>query len=164
MEKEKVLEIEFMPVWDKWAWRIIKQNEEILKRGIFEDKNIGVYSNNYPEYSYSECILNIRGNVKEKDNLINLCTAEEKVLIEEKVKAINEKYGLKKRWRAKYGYIYYYIDNVFEINTFVETFSGIDNKMYEALNYFKTKEEAKEYAEYMKQKSHEWHKMRDNNE
>ena len=28
MEKENVLEIEFIPVWDKWAWRITKQNEE----------------------------------------------------------------------------------------------------------------------------------------
>lgn len=31
MEKEKVLEIEFQPVWDKWAWKITKQNEELLK-------------------------------------------------------------------------------------------------------------------------------------
>ena len=69
-----------------------------------------------------------------------------------------------KKWRTKYGYIYYYIDNVFEINTYVETFSKIDNKMYEALNYFKTEAEARKYAEYMKKKSLEWHEMRDNNE
>ena len=31
MEKETVLEIEFQPVFDKWAWRITKQNDEILK-------------------------------------------------------------------------------------------------------------------------------------
>lgn len=31
MEKETVLEIEFMPVWDKWAWKITKQNEEAEK-------------------------------------------------------------------------------------------------------------------------------------
>lgn len=30
MEKEKVLEIEFMPVWDKWAWRITKQDEDVF--------------------------------------------------------------------------------------------------------------------------------------
>ena len=70
-----------------------------------------------------------------------------------------EKETVKKR-RAKYGYIYYYIDNVFEINTYVETFSRIDNKMYEALNYFKTKAEAKEYAEYIKKCSLEWHEKR----
>lgn len=117
-----------------------------------------------PDFVKDTNYLFIRGGDEEGDDIISICTSEEKALIVEKVKAINEKYGLKKRWRAKYGYIYYYIDNVFEINTFVETFSGIDNKMYEALNYFKTKEEAKEYAEYMKQKSHEWHESRENNE
>jgi hypothetical protein len=69
-----------------------------------------------------------------------------------------------KKWRAKYGYRYYYIDNIFEINTYVETFSRIDNKMYEALNYFRTKEEAEEYAEYLKKCSLEWHEKRGNNE
>ena len=69
-----------------------------------------------------------------------------------------------KKWRAKYGYIYYYIDNVFEINTYVETFSRIDNKMYEALNYFKTKAEAKEYAKYIKKCSLEWHEKRGRDE
>ena len=73
MEKEKVLEIEFQPVWDKWAWRVVKQNEEVLKRDNFIDKKI--------EVMYG---------------IISICTAEEKALIEEKVKAINEKYGIKK--------------------------------------------------------------------
>lgn len=36
MEKETVLEIEFIPVWDKWAWKVTKQNEELLKS---EEKN-----------------------------------------------------------------------------------------------------------------------------
>ena len=99
-----------------------------------------------------------------------------------------------KKWRAKYGYIYYYIDNVFEMksNTYINSLanydyenmvervkkmhtknnliadskksklslSEIDNKMYEALNYFKTKAEAKEYAEYIKKCSLEWHESR----
>ena len=33
MEKENILEIEFMPVWDRWAWKITKQNGRICKRG-----------------------------------------------------------------------------------------------------------------------------------
>ena len=40
MKKEKVLEIEFQSVWDKWAWRITKQNEEVLKRDNFIDEKI----------------------------------------------------------------------------------------------------------------------------
>jgi len=69
-----------------------------------------------------------------------------------------------KKWRAKYGYRYYYIDNIFEINTYVETFSRIDNEMYEALNYFKTEKEAREYMEYMKKCSLEWHEKRGRDE
>ena len=35
MEKETVLEIEFQPVFDKWAWRITKQDEEVFPRDDF---------------------------------------------------------------------------------------------------------------------------------
>lgn len=164
MEKETVLEIEFQPVWDKWAWRITKQNEEILKRCVFEDKNIGVYSNNYPEYTYSECILNIRGNVKEKDNLINLCTEEEKREIEVKVRNINEKYGITKRWRGKRNDVYFSIDSCFLCDDDEDFHTKYDNRKYEIGNYFKTEEEAEEYAEYMRKKSLEWHEKRENNE
>lgn len=164
MEKETVLEVAFMPVFDKWAWKIIKQNEEILERCVFEDKNIGVYSNNFPEYSYSECILNIRGNVKEKDNLINLCTEDEKREIEVKVRNINEKYGFSKRWRAnKYAH-YHFLGNIFEICESTEMGFVEDIERYQDGNYFRTKEEAEEYRDYIVKKSLEWHKMRDNNE
>lgn len=44
MEKKTVLEIAFMPVWDKWAWRITKQNEEVLGRDNFHDEKIEVMS------------------------------------------------------------------------------------------------------------------------
>ena len=50
MEKEKVLEIEFQPVWDKWAWKVTKQNEEILKRNEFIDKELNVESFHSPEF------------------------------------------------------------------------------------------------------------------
>lgn len=47
MEKENVLEIEFQPVWDKWAWKITKQNEEILKRNNFKTEEEAL---EYAEY------------------------------------------------------------------------------------------------------------------
>ena len=114
MEKENVLEIEFQPVFDKWAWIVVKQNEEIL--------------------------------------------------IEEKVKAINEKYGIKKRWRAEHGGVYYCINEPFGITWYIDGYTVTSNKKYENGNYFKTEAEALEYAEYMKQKSHEWHEMRGRDE
>lgn len=160
MEKETVLEIEFQPVFDKWAWRIIKHNEEILKRGTFEDKNIGVYSVNFPCYNYYNCTLGIRGNNNDKDNLINLCTEDEKREIEVKVRNINEKYGIKKRWRAEDDEVYFYINEHFEVDWFRDNRMPGTNKNHENGNYFKTSEEAEEYAEYIKKCSLEWHEKK----
>lgn len=161
MEKEKVLEIEFMPVWDKWAWRIIKQNEDILRRGEFKDDDISVRSIYFSDFREDEEILFIKGISKNMDDKINLCTIEEKLIIERKVKAINEKYGIKKRWRGKYNEIYCYIDEFFEIKTVYEREIEKDNERYKVGNYFKIGKEALEYAEYMRKKSLEWHEMRE---
>ena len=49
MEKETVLEIEFQTIFDKWGWRVIKQNEVILKRGVFRDSDIDVVSCSFPD-------------------------------------------------------------------------------------------------------------------
>ena len=162
MEKETVLEIEFQPVFDKWAWKITKQNEEILERWEFTDRELGCESCDSPEFLNET--LYIKGRSDEDDDKINLCTTEEKALIEEKVKAINEKYGIVKRWRAEYGNIYYYIDRKFQVSCDLENGLFIDDGNYKNGNYFETEAEALEYAEYMKQKSLERHEKRKNNE
>jgi hypothetical protein len=164
MEKETVLEIEFMPIWEKWAWRVIKQDEEILKRNEFIDKELNVESFRSPEFLSLKNKLFIRGNEKRWDDNISICNQEEKALIEEKVKAINEKYGIKKRWRAEKGSYYYFIDHELEINDKIDDQYKFDNEMYENGNYFQTTEEAEEYAEYMKKCSLEWHERKGNNE
>ena len=164
MEKETVLEIEFHPVWDKWAWRITKQNEEILIRNNFKDEELNVKSFRSPEFFSLQKELFIKGSEKSRDDDISICNQEEKELIVEKVKAINEKYGIKKRWRAECGKFYYYIDSVLDISISTEYNHALDNVCYERGNYFRTKEEAEEYVEYMRKKSLEWHEKRDNNE
>ena len=164
MEKETVLEIEFQPVWDKWAWTITKQNEEILERNVFKDKELNVESFESPEFRKTESKLFIKGYAKKDDSNIQICTTEEKEIIEIKVKSINEKYGIKKRWRAKYNEIYCYIDEFFEIKTVYEREIEKDNERYKVGNYFEIGKEALEYAEYIKKCSLEWHEKRDNNE
>lgn len=164
MEKENVLEIEFQPVFDKWAWIVVKQNEEILIRNEFIDKELNVESFRSPEFFPLKNKLFIRGCAKSWDDNISICSQEEKTLIEEKVKAINEKYGIKKRWRGKYNEIYCYIDEFFEIKTAYERETEKDNERYKVGNYFEIGKEAQEYAEYMKQKSLEWHEKRNENE
>jgi len=145
MGKEKVLEIEFMPVWDKWAWRVTKNELE-------------------PGFEF-ECLENSRANI------IRVCfefyvdenyllSAFEKEKLEKLIKAINEKYGLKKRWRAnKYGY-YHFLGNIFEICESIEMGFVEDIERYRDGNYFRTKEEAEEYAKYIKKCSLEWHEKR----
>lgn len=164
MEKEKVLEIVFMPIWDKWAWKITKQNEEILERKEFLDKELNVESFCYPEFLSLKNKLYIRGSEKSQDDNISICNQEEKELIVEKVKAINEKYGIKKRWRAGNKESYYLMYPDFSIERDNERYTTVDNTRYEFGNYLKTEAEALEYAEYMKQKSLEWHEKRENNE
>ena len=164
MEKENVLEIEFQPVFDKWAWIVVKQNEEILIRNEFIDKELNVESFRSPEFFPLKNKLFIRGCAKSWDDNISICSQEEKTLIEEKVKAINEKYGVKKRWRANFGGEYCFIDDNFSIKWDRDKEYFVDNRKYENGNYFQTTEEAKEYAEYIKKCSLEWHEKRDKNE
>ena len=165
MEKETILEIEFKELWNnKFAWKIIKQDEKILKRRNFIDAKIRVNSLNSPFFDSSKSMLYIRGYDFNRDNEINICTSFEKKIIEEKVKAINEKYGIKKRWRAKNGYCYYFINNLFSVKKLNDYDYDSDKYHYKIGNYFKTEEEAKEYAEHMKKCSLEWHEKRENNE
>ena len=70
----------------------------------------------------------------------------------------------KKRWRAKHGEYYHYINSRFKIDWTVEAFTKKDDVSYNLGNYFKKEQEAQEYAEYMKKCSLEWHEKRDNNE
>lgn len=158
MEKENVLEIEFQPVWDKWAWRI-KKNKII--GGKIDDNEIGTSI-------YIDCdnFANIDLD-KEDSYLINtnfLINKAMKDRLEYIVEKVNEKYGIKKRWRANYNDIYFCIDEYFEVTWHRNIQSIYENRRYEKGNYFRTKEEAEEYAEYMRKKSLEWHEKRGENE
>ena len=138
MEKEKVLEIEAQEVFDRVAIRIKYQNFEVLKRGEFEDRGIGVVSFNNPCYlpsPYNQ--LHLKGKSKIEDNSIFTVAKEEFKNIKNMVEAINEKYGIPKRWRAEENDCYY---TIFGEN--IEKKSLADDKFYNLGNYFKTKEEA----------------------
>lgn len=157
MEKETVLEIEFQPVFDKWAWRIkknkiiggkIEDNE--IKTSIYIDRNNFANIDLDKEDSYL-ITTNLLVNKAMKDRLEYI------------VEKVNKKYGVPKRWRAEDGNYYYHVDDEFIIQKEVEDYMILDNNRYNIGNYFRTKEEAEEYVEYMKQKSLEWHEKRDNN-
>ena len=156
--REDVLKIDFQPVFDKWAWRITKQNEEVFERGKFHDEDLNVKSTGYPFYYPCHNTLCIRGTDEERDEDILICNCVEKLIIEERVKLINEKYGILKRWRGKRDEKYYYVDthNGCIAITTEKDFED-DNFNYEIGNYFKTKELAEKFIEDLKQFSKEWY-------
>ena len=152
MEKENVLEIEYQEVFDRVAIRIKYQNFEVLKRGEFEDRGIGVVSFNNPCYlpsPYNQ--LHLKGKSKIEDNSIFTIAKEEFKNIKNMVEAINEKYGIPKRWRAEKEKEYFFITGTSEITTDEEYYSEADDDRYELGNYFKTKEEAQKVID-----SKEW--------
>lgn len=149
MEKETVLEIEFMPVWDKWAWKVTKNElEPGFEFEYLKNSNANIIRVCFEFYVDENYLL----------------SAFEKEKLEKLIKAINEKYGIKKRWRAEKYEIYYLMFPDFSVSNDKDWYSVVDNACYDFGNYFKTKAEALEYAEYMKKCSLEWHEMRENNE
>jgi hypothetical protein F3_00887 len=148
MEIENVLEVEFKEIWDdNFAWRITKQNEDILERGRFGDYDLGVNSTYYPDFSTGVNILYIRGTNEDSDGRINICTTERKEIIEKKVKAINEKYGIIKKWRAIRRERYYYINSMLQIDKDLDYRTIDDDTRYINNNYFKTEELAEEFRD-----------------
>lgn len=147
--KENVLEIEFMPVWDKWAWKVMKNElEPGFEFEYLKNSNANIIRLNF-------------GFVIDDLYLIN---DSEKEKLEKSIKAINVKYGIKKRWRAnKYDH-YHFLGNIFEIQESVEMGFAEDIERYRDGNYFRTKEEAEEYRDYIVKKSLEWHEKRNENE
>ena len=150
MEKEKVLEIESQEVFDRVAVRIKYQNFEVLKRGEFEDRGIGVVSFNNPCYlpsPYNQ--LHLKGKSKIEDNSIFTVAKEEFKNIKNMVEAINEKYGIPKIWRAEEGGIYWFIDTDFsgKVRDLWDQRSTNENVRYNLGNYFKTEKEAQKVKE-----------------
>ena len=139
MEKEKVLEIEFQKVWDKWAWRVIKNNipftnqlKEIKSDGIkikYDYKNILFLYNNFEGY------YEVFGDE-------TLLTNNEKLEIEKFIGYVNQKYGIPKRWRAKIGDCYYSISQRNLVFRSKEEERMLDTDLYNLGNYFETEEEA----------------------
>ena len=164
MKREDVLELKIIdtPITENEIDYIIcklSQNTEVLKRGVNTEYS---KSSEYPGWDIRNKQLYTLGVIKEYDNLPFAVPSSDIELLKEKVKAINEKYGIKKHWRAKHGEYYYYINSQFKTDWTVEAFSKEDDISYNLGNYFETKEETEKYAEYMKKCSLEWHEKRDN--
>lgn len=152
MEVENVLELEYQEVFNKVAVRIKHQNEDILKRSKFKDEEIGVRSASYPDFNSKD--LYIRGCDYDEDSHFDIVSKEKAEQIKEKVRKINEKYGIRKRWRAKNGDKYFCITRDlgdFIVDKWTDDRCISDNKNYESNNYFETREGAERVLEKIKQ-------------
>lgn len=143
MEKETVLEVEFVPVWDKWAWRIKKWDME--EDYLYYDNCYLSHNKQYSWYFFGN--RNIRFSCQSEMTVIS---SKQKEMLEELIKSINEKYGKPKCWRAERNGGYYYIDDDGGICYTTDDYVLVDNDRYALGNYFKTREEAKKALERVK--------------
>lgn len=149
--KEDVLKVRFERVFDRWGMKISYQ-DDILKRGTFVDSDIKISSNYNLWYNKIDDWLYILGKNIDKDDIIIIVTDEEKKIIENKVKLINEKYGIKKRWRAEKNSTYYLIKGTgFNILDDYDNYSGVDDERYKIGNYFRTRKLAEKKAKEIKE-------------
>lgn len=92
-------------------------------------------------FSYYDFILSFRFSTEEEKKRMNNALAEKGLFYNTKSKCIE-----KIRWRAKNGYMYYYIDfncsGPFCVNPHTEMFDCMDDYRFNVHNYFLTKEEA----------------------
>ena len=68
-----------------------------------------------------------------------------------------EKRVEKIRWRAKKGGYYYFIDVNLTVKSIDDTYSTFDNELWDAFNYFRTKEQAEEAARRVKETLRKYH-------
>lgn len=142
-EIEDVLKIDIVKIDDKYSYaKIAYQNFDIIKRRDFVDYEINVESCNSFAFSGVKSRLFLCGDSCELDDKPIIIAND---LIEElnrRVDAINEKYGIRKKWRAERDYTYYVVDSVGDIKELIEDRTMTDRRFWECGNYFKTKEDA----------------------
>lgn len=142
-EIEDVLKIDIVKIDDKYSYaKIAYQNFDIIKRRDFVDYEINVESCNSFAFSGVKSRLFLCGDGCELDDKPIIIAND---LIEElnkRVDAINEKYGIRKKWRAKPDGIYWYVGVAGSIENTIEKAWGSDNIKFDAGNYFKSKEDA----------------------
>lgn len=134
---EKVLEIEFVKVWDNWAWRIVKNEIPFSdKSKEIEFNNIKMKKDRTETIFIYDCAFDKFENIED----YILIDDQEKSDLEKFIDYVNKKY--RKRWRAKIGDCYYSISQRNLVFCSKEEERMLDTDLYNLGNYFKTEEEA----------------------
>lgn len=144
MEKEEVLILEYTKINNDYTIAtIVYQNDNVLKRSCFTDCELEVESCEKPEFIYP--ILFIKGYKNKLDNKPIIIPNEHLQFVKEKVKKLNEKYGISKKWCPDIDDKYYYISfgSTNSINYSVWDNRSLENLYLDKNLIFKTEEEAK---------------------
>lgn len=157
MEKEEVLKLEYTKINDDYTIAtIVHQNDKILKRDVFYDNELKVISGAKPEFVYP--FLYVRGYKSELDNMPFAIPNEHLEFVKEKVRKLNEKYGVVKKWCPNIDDNYYYIYFGSANNVAWDTwFDGIvGNWLLNKNLIFKTEDEAEFVANKMLENVDKW--------
>lgn len=157
MQKEEVLKLDYIQISDEYTIATITyQNDDILKRYIFNDNELGVTSDRNPEFEYPS--LFVRGYKKESDSMPIIIPNEHLEFVKDKVKKINEKYGVVKKWCPNIDDNYYYISFGCgdDINCSYWDNTLMENRYLEKNLIFKTEEEAMFVADKILENVDKW--------
>lgn len=157
MQKEEVLKLEYLKINDDYTIATITyQNDDILKREYFDDDKLEVISTRQPEFEYP--FLFVRGYRTELDNKPIIIPNEDLQFVKEKVKKINEKYGVVKKWCPNIDDNYYYISFGSTTNISYSFWgnTSIENQFLDKNLIFKTKEEAEFVANKILENIDKW--------
>lgn len=146
---------------------VIFEKEEIVQEFENGDVLCSAYTNTMvifkekekdgSQYFYSHYNTDRSNNKGWNSKAFRHATEEEKQLLFDKMKEqglkwnAEEKRVEKIRWRAKKGGDYYFIDVDLSVKSLDDTYSTFDNKLWNALNYFHTEEQAGEAARRVKE-------------
>ena len=112
---------------------------------------------------YTHYNTNHSSNEKWNKDAFRHATEEEKQLLFNKMKEQGLKWNAEEkrveniRWRAKKGGCYYFIDVNLTVKSIDDTYSTFDNELWDAFNYFRTKEQAEEAARRVKETLRKYH-------
>lgn len=157
MEKEEVLKLEYVKMNNDYTVAtIVYQNEDVLKRGHFNDPELKVLSFIVPSFNYTT--LFIKGSSSKCDNIPIIIPNEHLEFVKDKVKKINEKYGIAKKWRPNMDDDYYTIcfDCISNVGLNIWGGDRIDNLNLSKNLIFKTRKEAQFVANKMLENIDKW--------
>lgn len=152
MEKELAIEVEAKEVFkEKYAWNIMKCNLDFIDYR-FEDKELKVvierFGDNNLGESYTIAIYDDFYIKSYDDRLISKNDIDRLLA---KIEEINKKYTRINGPRVKKGDVYFYLNDILEVNQQIDAYQKQDFERYRIGNYFRNFNEAKKAAKPFKE-------------